>query len=59
MFLSRGADQRAASCGTFRVSGESNDIRLNVPYRLDKFNGWIVTRERPGSDKHPVVLTTD
>jgi len=58
MFLSRGVDQRAASCGTFRVSGSSQDIRLNVPYRLDKFNGWIVTRERPGSGKHPVVLTT-
>ena len=58
MFLSRGADQRAASCGTFRVSGSTDDIRLNVPYRLDKFNGWIVTREQPGSGKHPVVLTT-
>jgi hypothetical protein len=59
MFLSRGADRRAASCGTFRVSGESDDeVRLNAPYRLDSFNGWIVTRERPGSTKHPVVLTT-
>ena len=58
MFLSRGADKRAASCGTFRVSGGSDDVRLNAPYRLDKFNGWIVTRERPGSNAHPVVLTT-
>ena len=58
MFLSRGVDQRAASCGTFRVAGSTDDIRLNVPYRLDKFNGWIVTREQPGSGKHPVVLTT-
>ena len=58
MFLSRGADKRAASCGTFRVSGGSDDVRLNAPYRLDKFNGWIVTRETPGSATHPVVLTT-
>jgi hypothetical protein len=58
MFLSRGADRRAASCGTFRVSGSKDGIRLNAPYRLDKFNGWIVTRERPGSAKHAVVLTT-
>ena len=58
MFLSRGADQRAASCGTFRVAGSKDDIRLNAPYRLDKFNGWIVTREKPGSNTHPVVLTT-
>jgi anti-sigma-K factor RskA len=58
MFLSRGADQRAASCGTFRVSGSQDDIRLNAPYRLNTFNGWIVTRENPGSAKHPVVLST-
>jgi len=58
MFLSRGADQRAASCGTFRVSGSQDDIRLNAPYRLNTFNGWIVTREKPGSAKHPVVLST-
>jgi hypothetical protein len=58
MFLSRGADKRAASCGTFRVSGSSDDIRLNAPYRLNRFNGWIVTREKPGSAKHPVVLST-
>jgi hypothetical protein len=58
MFLSRGADQRAASCGTFRVSGSQDDIRLNAPYRLNTFNGWIVTREDPGSAKHPVVLST-
>jgi len=58
MFLSRGADRRAASCGTFRVSGASGDVRLNAPYRLNTFNGWIVTREKPGSGKHPVVLST-
>ena len=58
MFLSRGADQRAASCGTFRVSGSSQEVRLNAPYRIRIFNGWIVTREQPGSNKHPVVLTT-
>ena len=58
MFLSRKANQRAASCGTFRVSGGSDEVRLNAPYRLNTFNGWIVTREQPGSNKHPVVLTT-
>jgi Anti-sigma-K factor rskA, C-terminal len=58
MFLSRGADKRAASCGTFRVSGSTDEIRLNAPYRLNAFDGWIVTREKPGSNAHPVVLTT-
>ena len=57
MFLSRKGDQRAASCGTFRVSGGSDEVRLNAPYRLNTFNGWIVTRET-GSSTHPVVLTT-
>lgn len=56
MFLTRGG-KRAASCGTFRiVSGES--VRLNAPYSLRRFNGWVVTREVPGSHRHPVVLTT-
>ena len=58
MFLSRGADQRAASCGTFRVSGDSEEVRLNAPYRIKDFGGWVVTRERPGSGNHPVVLST-
>ena len=58
MFLSRGPDVRAASCGTFRVAEGSNEVRLNVPYSLRSFNGWVVTREKPGSGKHPVVLTT-
>ncbi len=58
MFLTRGTNLRAASCGTFRVAGNSDEVRLNAPYRLSGFNGWIVTQERPGSNKHPVVLTT-
>jgi hypothetical protein len=58
MFLTRGSDLRAASCGTFRVSGSSQEVRLNAPYDLRGFDGWIVTREQPGSSRHPVVLTT-
>ena len=58
MFLTRGANQRAASCGTFRVSGSTDEVRLNAPYHLRAFDGWIVTREGPGSGQHPVVLST-
>jgi hypothetical protein len=58
MFLTRGANQRAASCGTFRVSGSSDEVRLNAPYHLRAFDGWIVTREGRGSGNHPVVLST-
>ena len=57
MFLSRDGNRRAASCGTFVVSGSSDEVRLNAPYHLRAFDGWIVTREGPGS-RHPVVLTT-
>jgi hypothetical protein len=56
MFLTRGG-KRAATCGTFRIaSGDS--VRLNAPYSLRGFDGWIVTLERPGSNRHPVVLRT-
>jgi Anti-sigma-K factor rskA len=58
MFLSRGTDTRAASCGTFRSSGDTDGLRLNAPYSLRGVTGWVVTRENPGSGKHPVVLTT-
>ena len=55
MFLTRHGS-RAATCGTFRLSS-GDSVRLNTPY-LRGFDGWIVTRERPGSNQHPVVLTT-
>jgi hypothetical protein len=57
MFLTSG-HQAAASCGTFRVAQSGDTVRLNAPYNLRRFDGWIVTLERPGSGKHPVVLTT-
>ncbi|MFL5921246.1 MAG: anti-sigma factor [Gaiellaceae bacterium] len=57
MFLSRGSNAKAASCGTFRAAAGSDEVRLNAPYNLRRFNGWVVTREGPGS-KHPVVLAT-
>jgi Anti-sigma-K factor rskA, C-terminal len=55
MFLTRNG-KPVVMCGTFRISsGES--VRLNAPY-LIRTGGWIVTLERPGSNSHPVVLTT-
>jgi hypothetical protein len=55
MFLTR-KGKPVVTCGTFRLSsGES--VRLNVPFLL-RNGGWIVTLERPGSNRHPVVLTT-
>jgi hypothetical protein len=53
MFVTKNGN-RGATCGTFRLSdGES--VRLNAPYKL-RGVGWIVTLERPGSNRHPVVL---
>lgn len=55
MFLTRHG-KRAATCGTFRLSS-GDSVRLNTPY-LHGFDGWVVTLERPGSERHPIVLTT-
>ena len=57
MFLTRNG-KRAATCGTFRIAKNSGSVRLNAPYNFRRFDGWVVTRERPGSNQHPVVLTT-
>ena len=57
MFLTR-AHKAAATCGTFRVASSGDTVRLNAPYNFRSYDGWIVTRERPGSNQHPVVLTT-
>jgi hypothetical protein len=56
MYLTRNG-KAVATCGTFRLaSGDS--VRLNAPYNLHHYNGWIVTREGAGLKHHPVVLTT-
>ncbi len=47
-----------ASCGTFVASGQSVTVRLNAPYNLRRYSGWVVTRHVPGARAHPVVLTT-
>lgn len=57
MYLTRNG-KVVATCGTFRLtSGDS--VRLNAPYDLRSYSGWIVTREGRGtSTHHPVVLRT-
>jgi hypothetical protein len=56
MYLTRHG-KRVATCGTFRLtSGDS--VRLNAPYNLRTFSGWVVTREGRGLRAHPVVLRT-
>jgi Anti-sigma-K factor rskA, C-terminal len=47
-----------ATCGTFDVGNGESTVRLNAPYDLRSYDGWVVTREVPHSGTHPVVLTT-
>ncbi len=47
-----------ASCGRFDVGSETSTVRLNAPYDLRGYDGWVVTRETPRSGAHPVVMTT-
>jgi hypothetical protein len=50
----------AATCGTFNVHGGRTTVRLNAPYHLRSFDGWVVTRHLPGRPKETTrpVLTT-
>jgi Anti-sigma-K factor rskA len=57
MFLTRHG-KIAATCGTFNVHGSTATVRLNAPYNLRRFDGWVVTLERPGDSGHQVMLTT-
>jgi hypothetical protein len=57
MFLTRHG-KIAATCGTFNVHGSTATVRLNAPYNLGRFDGWVVTMERPGNHAHEVMLTT-
>jgi hypothetical protein len=47
-----------ATCGTFSVGTGESTVRLNAPYNLRNYDGWVVTREVPRSGAHPIVLTT-
>jgi hypothetical protein len=56
MYLTRHG-KAVATCGTFRLtSGQS--VRLNAPYHLNNYTGWVVTREGRGLKTHPVILRT-
>jgi len=47
-----------ARCGTFKADPGATVVRLNVPYRLGEYSGWIIRRDfldgRPG----PTLLRT-
>jgi Anti-sigma-K factor rskA, C-terminal len=48
-----------APCGAFRVHGSTTTVRFTVPYKLSRFDGWVVTIQQPGRESPgPAVLTT-
>jgi hypothetical protein len=57
LFLTRHG-RIAASCGTFTVHAGTTKVRLNVPYRLKRFDGWVVTRHVAGRHESSPILTT-
>jgi hypothetical protein len=58
LYLTRNG-KPVAPCGTFRVHGKTTRIRFTVPYKLTRFDGWVVTRQPAGvhTPGH-VVLST-
>jgi hypothetical protein len=58
LYLSRGG-KPLATCGTFVVHAGTTVVRLNAPYRLREYDGWVVTRHLHGQrGDGPVLLTT-
>jgi hypothetical protein len=51
-----------AACGYFVVPANTSkvtEVRLTVPYKLSRFDGWVVTEQKPrGHEPGRVVLTT-
>jgi hypothetical protein len=57
MFLTKGGKPIAA-CGIFTVGDRNATVPMTLPSTARGYDGWIVTREIPGRNDHPVVLTT-
>jgi hypothetical protein len=57
LFLTRNG-KLGPTCGTFRVHGGTTEVPLNAPYRLKKFNGWVVTQHFPGRPVTSAPLLT-
>jgi hypothetical protein len=57
LYLSR-KGKPAAYCGAFAVKASGRTVvHLSVPYRLKRFDGWIVTTGKQGPERR-VLLTT-
>jgi hypothetical protein len=45
-------------CGTFRVHGDVTEVRMNVPYKLNAWDDWVIVAHRPGAPESAPLLTT-
>ncbi len=57
LFLTRHG-RPVATCGTFNVHDGTAVVRLNAPYLLKQFDGWVVTRHLPTTRGTGAVLMT-
>jgi hypothetical protein len=58
LYLTR-AGKPIALCGSFNVKRGVTVVRMNVPYELKKFDGWVVTRQQNDNHKPTeIVLKT-
>jgi hypothetical protein len=46
------------SCGTFRVHPGITEVRMNAPYRLDRWDEWVIVKHVPGQRESAPLLTT-
>lgn len=53
LWLTKGGEL-ADSCGTFAIAGEETIVELNAPYKLKRYDGWVIVR----SGTTTPVLTT-
>ncbi len=45
-------------CGYFAVTGESTDVTMTIPYRLQPGTGWVIVSRVPGKPQSGPILST-
>ena len=55
LYLSRGG-KPVALCGSFNVVRGDIAVRMSAAYTLDKFDGWVVTRQVPPNHEPKFVV---
>ena len=58
LYLAKKDGTLGPSCGTFRVHEGVTEVRMNAPYRLDRWNEWVIVKHLPGERESAPLLTT-